>query len=179
MRKSKINLISVFLALAFLAGCGSSSYSGTSGSKTATNTSASSGESGVVVKTASIPSVGGAVLVNSQGQTLYHLTAEQNGKFICTNSSCVSVWHPLTSTGGTPSGVSSLTTVKRPDGSVQVAYKGEPLYTFAQDAPGEAKGQGFKDVGTWTVVTVGAPSSSSTPTTSTTTTTSSGGGKMY
>jgi hypothetical protein len=42
-----------------------------------------------------------------------------------------------------------------------VAYKGGPLYTFAQDKkPGDMKGNGFKDVGTWRVVTV---SGTSTP----------------
>jgi len=51
--------------------------------------------------------------------------------------------------------------VKRPDGTMQVAYKGMPLYTFAQDkAPGEANGQGIKDVGTWTAIVVSAPASS-------------------
>jgi hypothetical protein len=38
---------------------------------------------------------------------------------------------------------------------VQVTYKGTPLYTFAQDqSPGQANGQGIKDVGTWSAVTV-------------------------
>jgi hypothetical protein len=66
----------------------------------------------------------------------------------------------------TPTGtVSSLGTVRRPDGTVQVTYKGQPLYTFAQDTkPGEANGQGIKDVGTWTVVTVGSKGSSSAAT---------------
>jgi predicted lipoprotein with Yx(FWY)xxD motif len=99
--------------------------------------------------------------------TLYHLSGEQNGKFICTTSACVGVWHPLTvAAGSTPTGVSALATVKRPDGSVQVTYKGTPLYTFAQDqSPGQANGQGIKDVGTWSAVTVtgeGAPASTST-----------------
>ena len=32
-----------------------------------------------------------------------------------------------------------------------------PLYTFAQDQqPGDAKGQGLKDVGTWNAVRTGA-----------------------
>ena len=64
----------------------------------------------------------------------------------------------------TPAGAKSLSTVKRPDGRSQVAYKGGPLYTFAQDRkPGDMKGNGFKDVGTWRVVTVSgqaAPASS-------------------
>jgi predicted lipoprotein with Yx(FWY)xxD motif len=99
--------------------------------------------------------------------TLYHLSGEQNGKFICTSSACVGVWHPLIATSsGTPSGeVGSLGTVKRPDGTVQVTYKGTPLYTFAQDKQaGETNGQGIKDVGTWSAVTT---SSTSTPAAST------------
>jgi hypothetical protein len=78
--------------------------------------------------------------------------------------------------------VGSLTTVKRPDGSGQLAYKGMPLYTFTGDqAPGEAKGQGIKDVGTWNAVTVGAASTTSTSSTPATETApaKSGGGYAY
>src|SRR5204862_1862209 len=91
----------------------------------------------------------GTVLVNSKGRTLYRLAAEKKGKFICTGS-CTQLWHPMrASHGSKPTGtVGSLSTVKRPDGTKQIAYKGSPLYAFAQDArPGQAKGQGFKDVG--------------------------------
>jgi hypothetical protein len=50
-----------------------------------------------------------------------------------------------------------------------------PLYTFAQDSvEGEAKGQGIKDVGTWSAVTVSAGTSA--PATTTKTSSSSGGG---
>jgi predicted lipoprotein with Yx(FWY)xxD motif len=120
--------------------------------------------------------------------TLYHLSGEQNGKFICTSSACVQVWHPLSASAGTPSGsVGSLGTVKRPDGTEQVTYKGTPLYTFAQDRKaGDASGQWIKDVGTWTAATV-TTKSPSTPPASTTTTTpaepaapaNSGGGYGY
>jgi predicted lipoprotein with Yx(FWY)xxD motif len=111
--------------------------------------------------------------VNAQGLTLYHLSAERGGKFICTSASCTQVWHPVVVASGTkPSGtVGSLGVVKRPDGTEQVTYKGMPLYTFAQDsAAGQANGQGIKDVGTWTAVTpstakASAPASS-TPTSS-------------
>jgi predicted lipoprotein with Yx(FWY)xxD motif len=98
--------------------------------------------------------------------TLYHLGGEQNGKFVCTSSACLGVWHPLTAAAGsTPTGVASLATVKRPDGTVQVTYKGTPLYTFAQDtAPGQTNGQGIKDVGTWSAVRVsGGGAAASTP----------------
>ncbi|MFZ1156118.1 MAG: hypothetical protein WAN93_14570 [Solirubrobacteraceae bacterium] len=95
--------------------------------------------------------------------TLYRLSGEQNGKFICTSSACLQVWHPLSTSTGTPSGsVGSLSTVKRPDGTEQVTYKGAPLYTFTEDQkPGDTKGQGIKDVGTWTAVTTSSQSSSS------------------
>jgi hypothetical protein len=58
--------------------------------------------------------------------------------------------------------------VKRPEGTLQVTYQGEPLYTFASDGkPGETKGQGLKAVGTWSVATTASqasePASSSTP----------------
>jgi predicted lipoprotein with Yx(FWY)xxD motif len=116
--------------------------------------------------------------------TIYSLSGEQAGKFICTSSACLHVWHPVTAAGAGASsaGVGSLAAVKRPDGSGQLAYKGMPLYTFTGDqAPGEAKGQGIKDVGTWNAVTVGAASttsSSSAPATETPPA-KSGGGYAY
>ena len=121
----------------------------------------SSSTSAVVVKSAS--SSLGTILVDSHGMTLYHLSGEQDGKFICTSSACLGVWHPLiVPSSGAPSGeVGSLGTVKRPEGTVQVTYKGTPLYTFTGDQQsGETKGQGIKDVGTWSVITT---SSNNTP----------------
>jgi predicted lipoprotein with Yx(FWY)xxD motif len=105
--------------------------------------------------------------------TIYSLSAEKSGKFICTSSACVAVWHPLSaSSAAVPSGaVGSLGTVKRPDGTEQVTYKGMQLYTFAQDQkPGDAAGQGIKDVGTWAAVTVAAASSGGGAATTTATT---------
>jgi predicted lipoprotein with Yx(FWY)xxD motif len=118
--------------------------------------------------------------------TLYSLSGEGGAKFICTSSACTQVWHPLTGSTASAS-VGSLGTVKRPDGTEQVTYKKMPLYTFAQDrAPGEANGQGIKDVGTWSAVTVSTNRSSSAPAaapatthTETTAPESSGGGKSY
>jgi predicted lipoprotein with Yx(FWY)xxD motif len=108
------------------------------------------------------------VLTTTQGLTLYSLSAEQGGRFICTSGACTQLWHPL-SASGAPSGVASLGTVARPDGTRQVTYKGMPLYTFAQDQrPGDVKGQGFKDVGTWGAVTVAGAGAAAAPSTETT-----------
>lgn len=189
--RSALKFLALPLAASLtLAACGSSSSSSGSSSHAsstpANTTSSSGGESAAVVKSASNATLGTTVLVDSQGMTLYSLSGEQNGKWICTSAACVGVWHPLTASTGTPSGsVGSLATVKRPDGTEQVTYKGMPLYTFTPDQkPGDAKGQGIKDVGTWTAVTVSASSSSSAPAasapatthTETTAPASSGGG---
>lgn len=162
MRHSLKLSLPALAASLLLAACGSSSSSPTTkpAASTQAATQTSSSSSSAVVKTAS--SSLGTILVDSQGMTLYHLSGEVNGKFICTSTACLGVWHPLTApSSGTPSGeVGSLGTVKRPEGTVQVTYKGMPLYTFAQDEqPGETNGQGIKDVGTWSVITT----SSSTP----------------
>jgi predicted lipoprotein with Yx(FWY)xxD motif len=131
------------------------------------------------VKIASVASLGESVLVDSRGLTLYHLSGEQNGKWICTSATCVKAWHPLAaSSGGAPSAsVGSLGTVKRPGGTMQVTYKGMPVYTFAGDTkPGEAKGQGIKDVGVWTAVTAKGATTSKPAAATPAPSSSSGGG---
>jgi predicted lipoprotein with Yx(FWY)xxD motif len=163
-----------------LAACGSSSSATSSAS---TGSQPVGGASASVVKTASNSTLGTTVLVTAQGITLYRLSGEQNGKWICTSTACGQVWHPLIAqAGASPKGsVGSLGIVKRPNGTMQVTYRGMPLYTFAQDQkPGDAKGQGIKDVGTWSAVTTSAgassPPASATPTT---TSTSKGGSYGY
>jgi len=135
-----------------VAGCGSDYGDGGS--------SSSSSSGGSTISTAQNDKLGQTVLVNGDGMTLYALSAEKGGKFVCTDSKCLSAWHPVV---GKPDGdVDSLATVKRPGGDDQVSYKGEPLYTFASDSKkGDANGEGIKDVGVWHAVTVsGKPASS-------------------
>jgi predicted lipoprotein with Yx(FWY)xxD motif len=163
--KSIYATTAVLAASLLLAACGSSSYSG--GSSSAKSTEAPpTGAAAGTVRTASNPTAGGTILVDSSGMTLYRLSGESAAKFICTSQACMAVWHPLKAgSGATPTGASGLGTVKRPDGSEQVTYQGGPLYTFASDkAPGKATGRGIKDVGTWDVVVVGGSSGSSSGT---------------
>lgn len=177
-----IPAIASSLLLAACGGTSSSTTKSSAGAEPAAQTSSASGND--VLKTVSNATLG-SVLVDSSGMTLYHLSGEQNGKFICTSSACVGIWHPLTAiSAGAPTGVGSLGTVKRPDGTLQVTYKGTPLYTFAQDQqPGQTNGQGIKDVGTWSAVTTGASANSATSTSSTTAppagSSGSGGGYAY
>jgi predicted lipoprotein with Yx(FWY)xxD motif len=164
-------LAALVAAVALAAGCGSSSSTtGSNGGGTPTTT----------VRSTPNSQLGTNALVNKTGMTLYTLSAERGGRFICTqgskipggNASCLSVWIPLTvAKGGMPTGASQLGTITRPDdGATQVTWQGRPLYTFAGDkAPGDASGNGFKDVGTWKAATLGSASSSS----------STGGGYGY
>ena len=118
-----------------------------------------------VVMTAKNKSLGQKILVNRNGRTLYSLSVERNGRFICTTSMCLSLWKPLViAKGSVPTGAAHLTAVKRPDGRRQVAYRGAPLYAFSLDKrAGDVKGNGFKDVGVWRPVTVSAAHASPTP----------------
>jgi predicted lipoprotein with Yx(FWY)xxD motif len=161
-------LLPTLVASLTLAACGSSSKSPSSATTAAPSSKSSSAgtssEAGTV-KTASNAKLGATILTDAHGMTIYSLSGEQGGKFICTSSACLQVWHPVISAGASASSgsIGSLAAVKRPDGTEQLAYKGMPLYTFTGDqAPGEAKGQGIKDVGTWNAVTVGARSTTTT-----------------
>jgi len=166
----KLFLPALAASLALAACGGSSSSSSTQASAPATTaiSASSGGAAAAVVKTASNSTLGATVLVDAQGMTLYHLSGEQGGKFICTSAACVATWPPLlASSAATPAGgVGNLGTVKRPNGALQVTYNGEPLYTFSHDKAGEANGQGINDVGTWSAVTTaaaGAPAKEATP----------------
>jgi len=119
---------------------------------------AQSGGSKRVAKEAENATLGKTVLTSTTGRTLYSLSVEKNGKFICTGS-CLSVWHPLTVPAGVkPTGPVKLGTIKRPEGGTQVTYKGRPLYRFGADTKaGEANGEGIKDVGIWHAATPPQP----------------------
>jgi predicted lipoprotein with Yx(FWY)xxD motif len=110
----------------------------------------------VVAKKAPNMTLGKTILTTTKGRTLYSLSAETNGRFICT-ASCLSVWHPLVVRSGVkPTGPVKLGTIKRPDGRTQVTFKGRPLYSFGGDTKnGQTNGEGIKDVGTWHAASIG------------------------
>jgi len=140
MRKNH-KLLSVAVILGLFAVVGVAAAAALSGGSSSAKT----------VKTRTV--LGKNVLVTPKGMTLYSLSAETKGRFICTDKTCLSLWKPLTiARGAKPTGASHLSTIRRPDGRTQVRYEGKPLYRFAEDTkPGQAKGEGFKDVGTWHV----------------------------
>jgi predicted lipoprotein with Yx(FWY)xxD motif len=117
-----------------------------------------------VAKESENATLGKTVLTTTTGRTLYSLSVEKNGKFICTGS-CLSAWHPLTVPAGVkPTGPVKLGTIERPEGGTQVTYKGRPLYRFGADAKaGDANGEGIKDVGTWHAATPPQPMAEPAP----------------
>ena len=110
-----------------------------------------SGKTMMVVKEAMNKQLGHRILTNMKGRTLYSLSVEKNGRFICDVKACLTLWKPLTVPAGVkPLGPVHLGTIVRPDGRTQVTYRGLPLYRFTGDTrPGDVTGEGFRDVGVW------------------------------
>ncbi|MGB9182643.1 MAG: hypothetical protein WCB67_01135, partial [Solirubrobacteraceae bacterium] len=81
--------------------------------------------------------------------TAYLFEADHSTKSSCTGA-CAAAWPPVTgkpqAAGGALKG--DLGTVRRPDGTLQVTYKGHPLYGFVKDGDNhDAYGQGVKAFG--------------------------------
>ena len=113
----------------------------------------------------------GAYLTGEDGKALYVFTPDSANKTTCTDT-CAQNWPPFTiesdDTLAPGAGVTgALTTFARPDGKMQVAINGLPLYYYAGDTKaGDTSGQGKN--GKWFVAspTGAAPSGSASPSTS-------------
>ena len=96
----------------------------------------------------------GQFLVDDKGMTLYLYTKDTPNTSNCYDM-CAVTWPPLYTNGapvaGTGVDASLLGTTTRTDGTVQVTYKGSPLYYWSRDQkPGDTKGQWVG--GTWFVI---------------------------
>ncbi len=90
----------------------------------------------------------GKILVNATGRTLYHFASEKKKLVKCT-ASCAAMWPPLLiGKGKQPIAAPGVTarllgTIQRPDGRIQVTYRGFALYLYSGDKrAGDVKGQG-------------------------------------
>ena len=186
-RNSLLMLAAIPVIAIGLAACGSSSNTSTSSagttSSSAGTTAAASTAGGATVSTKSVSGTG-TVLVDSKGDALYTNDMDTASKVACTGS-CTSIWVPLAApSSGKPTSDDSsvqakLGVVKSSGGGSQVTYGGKPLYTFAQDSPGQVTGNGAMDSFngtsfTWSAATVSGGATSSGA--STTSGGSSGGG---
>jgi predicted lipoprotein with Yx(FWY)xxD motif len=179
-RRGYLALIAVPVLAIGLAACGGSSNSNSSSSNAASSTPVQTSAGSGTVSTKSVSGVG-TVLVDSKGDVLYTNNQDTASKMACT-SACQSFWPPLTASGQ-PTSSDSAVQAKLGVSNGQVTYNGKPVYTFVQDSPGQANGNGFMDSFngtsfTWTAVMTGgsATSSGSSGGAATSTSSSSSGG---
>jgi predicted lipoprotein with Yx(FWY)xxD motif len=107
-----------------------------------------------VLKTAKIGAV--TVLTNAKGLTLYWFGPDTPTRSACSGS-CVAYWPPVNAPARAGPGVTGkITSIRRPDGSLQAVYNGHPLYTYIGDSgPGQAHGNDLNlNGGVWHEITV-------------------------
>ena len=151
-RATRLSSILAVAGVAVLvAACG---QSGTGGSPAASNPVANGSPSVYSVDLHQDAALG-SFLVGEDGKTLYLLTKDPNGSSSCTGN-CAKTWPPFTleanESAVAGSGVTgTIATIKRPDGSTQVAINGVPLYYYSGDSvAGDTQGEGSNNV--WFVV---------------------------
>ncbi len=77
--------------------------------------------------------------------SLYTFENDEIGKSTCYGS-CAKTWPPALLPAGTPLG-ENYSLIQRTDGSMQAAFKGQPLYLYVGDKKiGDIKGDGVGDV---------------------------------
>ena len=82
----------------------------------------------------------GEILFDSREQAIYLFDKESSSKPECYGE-CAAAWPPVLTDGDPVAGRGAdarlLGTAERDDGSTQVTYKGQPLYFYAHEGPGE------------------------------------------
>ena len=159
LRRPLVALVALATVGVLAAGCGSSnsgSGSGSGGGVYGGGTAPSTGPSGVATVSAASTRLG-TILVDGSGRTLYLFEKDQPNQSAC-GGACAAAW-PVDQSSGTPKAGSGVTasllgTIRRGDGTTQVAYNGHPLYYFPGDSgPGQHNGQGMEAFGAkWFVV---------------------------
>ena len=135
-------------AALLLAACGG--QTGGTGASTAPSASPSatatpSPSAAAVVLAQSVGSTGTILVAASNSHTVYTFNSDTPGVSNCSGG-CLATWPALTiasgqTPGGGPGVTGQLGTITRSDGSLQVTYKGLPLYFFHSDSkPGDTKG---------------------------------------
>jgi predicted lipoprotein with Yx(FWY)xxD motif len=162
-RRGFLALIAVPVLAIGLAACGGSSNSDNSSSNAASSAPVQTSAGSDTVSTKSVSGVG-TVLVDSKGDVLYTNNQDTSSKMACT-ASCQSIWPPLTASGQ-PTSSDSAVQAKLGVSNGQVTYNGTPVYTFVQDSPGQATGNGVTDSFggtsfTWAAVMTGGSTASS------------------
>jgi predicted lipoprotein with Yx(FWY)xxD motif len=182
-RGSILGLIAVPVLAIGLAACGGSSSNSTNASSGTASNVAQPASASDTVSAKSISGVG-TVLVDSKGDVLYTNNQDTASKMACT-ASCQSIWPALMApSSGQPTSSDSAVQAKLGVANGQVTYGDKPLYTFVQDSPGQASGNGAMDAFdgtsfTWTAATTAGSAASAGSSATTTSGSSSSGGYGY
>ncbi|TMC66049.1 MAG: hypothetical protein E6J16_02770 [Chloroflexota bacterium] len=146
MRSWRVFGFAATLALV-LAACGSqagpAATASPSPTASATPSATTTPATGPVVLAQSVGTMGTILVAAANNHTVYTFDSDTPGVSKCTGG-CASTWPPVSiASGTTPTGGPGVTgqlgTITRADGSLQVTYKGLPLYFFHSDAnPGES-----------------------------------------
>jgi predicted lipoprotein with Yx(FWY)xxD motif len=163
-RRGYLTLLAVPVLAVALAACGGSSNNDNGSSNAASTAPVQTSGGSDTVSTKSVSGVG-TVLVDSKGGVLYTNDQDTASKMACT-ASCQSIWPALMSSSGQPTSSDSAVQAKLGVTGGQVTFDGKPLYTFVQDSPGQATGDGFMDSFdgtsfTWTAATTSGTAASS------------------
>ena len=161
LRRPLVALVALAAVGVLAAGCGSNgsgSGSGGVGGYGSSGTAPASGGASSVATVSATSTNLGTILVDGNGRTLYLFEKDQPNQSACTGA-CVAAW-PIDQSSGTPKAgggvkASLLGTIRRADGTTQVAYNGHPLYYYDGDnGAGQLNGQDVDAFGAkWFVVT--------------------------
>jgi predicted lipoprotein with Yx(FWY)xxD motif len=80
----------------------------------------------------------GEILVNGQGRTLYRFSEDGRRLSRC-GGGCARTWPPFITPGRPRLGAGVMEglvgTIRRPNGKLQVTYRGRPVYFYAHEGP--------------------------------------------
>jgi predicted lipoprotein with Yx(FWY)xxD motif len=146
----------LLLAALVAAGCGSSSSKSSSSSAPASAPTASTSSTASAAPTAAPVTIttkhnklGTILAAGPKRFSVYLFEADTSGASTCSGA-CAALWPPVVGKPSASGGAhtSALGTITRADGTVQVTYKGHPLYYYAKDKDsGDAYGAGIKSYG--------------------------------
>jgi predicted lipoprotein with Yx(FWY)xxD motif len=181
MAAARTALTALALATSLLvAGCGGDEPETTAASDAPTSTRPSTSEPPAPTTTTAAPAPApapgpgtvittgdsefGVMLFDDRGQAIYLFDRETTSSPDCYDE-CATAWPPVLADGtpqvGGAADPALLGTTQRTDGTVQVTYADHPLYTYANEGPGEVRCHNvFLNNGWWYVVT---PAGSSGP----------------
>ena len=143
--RAMVVLTSSALMLAACGGQTSGPAATASPSASPSATASPSASASPVVLVQSVGTMGTILVAASNSHTVYNFGSDTPGVSNC-NGGCTAIWPAVTiASGQTPTGGPGVTgqlgTIARGDGSLQVTYKGLPLYFFHSDSkPGDTKG---------------------------------------